>query len=62
MVQTKMGRYWFQEKGWFIRKMWPFKTKERCETEVSKMRPTCKSNTNDRVAKGECCKTKKSGE
>ena len=60
MVQTKMGRYWEQAKGWFVRQMWPFKTKEGCETEVSKMRPTCKSHTDERLAKGECCQTKKS--
>ena len=28
MVQTKMGRYWEQAKGWFFRKVWPFQTKE----------------------------------
>ena len=28
--------------------------------EISKMRTTCKSHTNDKVAKGECCQTKKS--
>jgi hypothetical protein len=26
MVQTKMGRYWEQAKGWFFRKVWPLKT------------------------------------
>jgi len=35
MVQTKMGRYWFQKKGWFIRKMWPFKTESGCKEEDS---------------------------
>ena len=43
MVQTKMGRYWQQAKGWFVRKMWPFKTESGCETEVSKMRSTCQA-------------------
>ena len=52
MVQTKMGRYWEQAKGWFFRKVWPFKTKEGCQTEVSKMRPTCKSHTDDKRRKG----------
>ena len=51
MVQTKMGRYWEQAKGWFFRKVWSFKTKERRQTEVSKMRPTCKKAT--RMTKGE---------
>ena len=45
MVQTKMGRYW-EQKRWFISKVWPFKTKERRETEVSKMRAHSKSETN----------------
>jgi hypothetical protein len=31
------------------------------ETEVSKMRAPCQSHTDDRLAKGECCQTKKSG-
>ena len=61
MVQTKMGRYWEQAKGWFFRKVWSFKTKEGRQTEVSKMRATCQSHTDDRLAKGECCQTKKSG-
>ena len=43
MVRSKMGRYWQQTKGWFVRQMWPFKKKERCETKVSKMRPTSKA-------------------
>ena len=30
------------------------------QKEISKMRTTCKSHTNDKVAKGECCQTKKS--
>ena len=59
MVQTKMGRHWFQEKGWFIRKMWPFKTKSRCKTEVSKMRPTCKSHTDDKLARASAVKRKR---
>ena len=52
MVQTKMGRYWEQAKGWFFRKVWSFKTKEGRQTEVSKMRPTCKSHTDDKRRKG----------
>ena len=43
MVQTKVGRYWEQAKGWFFRKVWSFKTKEGRQTEVSKMRATCES-------------------
>ena len=30
------------------------------QKEISKMRPTCKSHTDDKLAKGECCQTKKS--
>ena len=33
-----MGRYWEQAKRWIVCKMWPFKTKEGREEEVSKMR------------------------
>ena len=39
----KLGRYWEQAKGWFFRKMWPFKTKEGREEEVSKMRASSES-------------------
>jgi ferredoxin-thioredoxin reductase catalytic subunit len=60
MVQTKMGRYWEQKKRWFFRKMWPFKTESGREEEVSKMRAPCQSHTDERLAKGECCQTKKS--
>ena len=35
MVQTKMGRYWEQAKGWFFRKVWSFQTKEGRQTKVS---------------------------
>ncbi len=38
MVQTKMGRYWEQAKGWFFRKVRSFKTKKGREEKVSKMR------------------------
>ena len=52
MVQTKMGRYWEQAKGWFFRKVWSFQTKEGRQTKVSKMRPTCQSHTDDATRKG----------
>jgi hypothetical protein len=58
MVRSKMGRYWEQTKRWFFRKVWSFKTKEGRKAEVSKMRASCKSHTNERLAKGECCQTK----
>ena len=31
---------------------------KRLKEKISKMRPTCKSHTDDKVAKGECCQTK----
>ena len=30
------------------------------QKKISKMRPTCKSHTDDKVAKGECCQQKES--
>ena len=36
------------------------KQKADAEEEVSKMRATCQSHTDERLAKGECCQTKKS--
>jgi len=57
MVQRKMGRYWSKEKGWQVSRVW----KKICQwfkTEVSEVRTTCKSHTDDKVAKGECCREK----
>ena len=51
MVQTKMGRYWEQAKGWFFRKVWPFQTKEGRQTKVSQVCPTCESKKNVRTRK-----------
>jgi hypothetical protein len=34
--------------------------KQRLKEEISKMRPTCKSHTDVKRAKGECCQTKTS--
>ena len=53
----EMGRYWSSEEGWKISTLWK---KQRKQKEVSEMRPTCKSHTDDKRAKGECCQTKKS--
>jgi len=53
----KMGGYWSTKEGWQISTMWEIEGEQK---EVSKMRPTCKSHTDDKVAKGECCQTKKS--
>jgi hypothetical protein len=60
MVRSEMGGYWEQKKRWFFRKVWPFKTEGGRKEEVSKMRTTCQSHTDERVAKGECCCQKKS--
>jgi hypothetical protein len=51
MVQTKMGRYWEQAKGWFFLKVWSFKTKERLQTKIPEMRPTCQSHTDEQSRK-----------
>ena len=59
MVQTKMGRYWEQAKGWFFRKVWSFQTKEGCQTEVSKMRPTCKATRMTKSQKASAVKRKR---
>ena len=53
----KMGRHRSTEKEWQVSTMW---TKQGFEAKVSKMRPTCKSHTDDKLAKGECCQTKES--
>ncbi len=50
MVRSKMGRYWEQAKRWFVCKVWPFKTKEGREAEVSKMRASSQSEIYDRGA------------
>ena len=55
-----MGRYWEQTKRWFVRTLWSFQTKERCEEEVSKMRPTCKSHTDDKGERASAVKRKRS--
>src|SRR5210317_1411204 len=57
MGSGEMGRHWSTEERWQVSTMWE---KQRLKEEISKMRPTCKSHTNDKVAKGECCQTKKS--
>ena len=54
MVQTKLGRYWEQTKRWFVCKVWPFKTKEGREEEVSKMRASSQSEIYDRGAEKIC--------
>jgi hypothetical protein len=53
----KMGRHWSTKEEWEVSTL---REKQRLKEEISKMRPTCKSHTNDKVAKDECCQTKKS--
>ena len=57
MGSTKMGRHWSTEER---REVSTMRKEEGEQKEISKMRPTCKSHTDDKVAKGECCQTKKS--
>ena len=57
MGSGQMGRYRSSEEE---RKISTMREEQRIETKVSKMRPTCESHTDDKLAKGECCQTKKS--
>jgi len=53
----EMGGHRSTEEGWEVSTMW---TKQGFEAKISEVRTTCKSHTNDKVAKDECCQTKKS--
>jgi hypothetical protein len=57
MGSGEMGRHWSAEEE---RQVSTMRKVEGEQKEISEMRPTCKSHTNDKVAKGECCQTKKS--
>ena len=50
MGSTEMGGHWSTEEERKVSAVWE---KQRLETKVSKMRPTCKSHTNDKRAKGQ---------
>jgi hypothetical protein len=52
MGEGKMGRYRSAEEE---RQVSTLREIEGQQKEVSKMRPTCKSHSDDKVAKGECC-------
>ena len=57
MGSTEMGRHWSTEER---REVSTMRKTEGQQKEVSKMRPTCKSHTDDKVAKGEsCCQLRK---
>jgi hypothetical protein len=55
MGEGKMGRHWSSEEE---REISTLREIEGEQKEVSKMRTTCKGHTDDKVAKGLCCKTK----
>ena len=58
MVQRKMGRHWGTEEEW--KNFNPVEGNLQVDQKkVPKMRPTCKSHTNDKVRKGLCCQQKK---
>jgi hypothetical protein len=58
MGEREMGGHWSSEEE---RKISTLREKQRLEKEISEMRPTCKSHTDVKLAKGECCQTKKGG-
>jgi hypothetical protein len=57
MGKRKMGRHWGSEEEWAVSALRQVK---RIKKEISEMRSTCESHTDDKLAKGECCQTKKS--
>jgi len=57
MGSGQMGGHRSTEEG---REISTMRKEEGEQKEISKMRPTCKSHTDDKVAKGECCQTKES--
>ena len=56
MGSGKMGRHRSTKEG---REISTVREIEGEQKEISKMRTTCKSHTDDKLAKGECCQTKK---
>ena len=56
MGSTEMGRYWSTEEG---REVSTVRKEEGEQKEISKMRPTCKSHTDDKVTPGGKKKRKK---
>jgi len=55
--EGEVGRYWSPEEERKISTLWESKGEQK---KVSKVRTTCKSHTDDKVAKGECCQQKES--
>ena len=56
MVGRQMGRYWSSKEKWKISTLW--KTEGKQES-LSKMRPTCKSHTDDKWQKASAVKRKR---
>jgi len=56
MGSREMGRHWSSEEEWEVSTL---REKQGGEKKISKVRTTCKSHSDDKVAKGECCQTKK---
>src|SRR5210317_1748958 len=57
MVGREMGGHWSTEEE---RQVPTMRKTEGKQESLSEMRSTCKSHTNDKLTKGECCQTKTS--
>ena len=55
MGSREMGRHWSTKEE---REISTMREKQGLKEEISKMRPTCKSHSDDKVAKGICCQKK----
>ena len=56
MGSRQMGRHWSTEEG---RQVSTLRKIEGEQKKISEVRTTCKSHTNVKLAKGECCQTKR---
>ena len=59
MVQTKMGRYWEQAKGWFFRKVGRSKQKKDAKRKYPKCVPLAKARSNDRLERASAVRRKR---
>jgi len=59
MGKREMGGHWSSQEGWQISTLWK-KIINRFKKKIPEVRTTCKSHTDDKLAKGECCQTKTS--
>ena len=59
MGEREMGGHWSPEERRKISTLWQKKQQGKQE-KISKMRTPCKSHTDDKWAKGECCQQKES--